>query len=42
MKDSIQTIVADAMVLPDSKTIIDDGAPSMPIVQESPRNPATD
>ncbi len=42
LNDSIQTIVADAMVLPDSKTIIDDGPPSMPIVQESPRNPATD
>lgn len=42
MKDSIQTIVADAMVLPDSKTIIDDGPSPMPIVQEGPRNPATD
>ena len=42
LNDSIQTIVADAMVLPDSKTIIDDGPSPMPIVQEGPRNPATD
>ncbi len=42
MQDSIKVVVADALALPDKATVIDDSPPSMPVIQDAPRNPATD